>query len=451
MKMSNTIYNHTIQKQLSTLRAIFLVLLITALPTLLQAQILTDTLSIRFRLDSIRIDMNYADNAAHWNTFEHNFRQHYANKSASTLRLDIYAGASPEGTAAHNRWLGENRGLAIRRLVRQRLGNSVGNIIVHNEAARWDGLYDLVSASDEPWRDEVLRIIDQPAGYDENIRDPRETRLRQLRRGTVWPILLERYLAPLRSGATAILRWENGRDTVYVRDTITIINQPYYVTADGGKHRPKVVDTARRDSLRLERLQHPAWAIKTNFLFWAVLSPNLQVEIPLGHKNRWSLEAEYNIPWILWKRTWSHNAHASQLHNLGFELRHWLGHRANHRWLQGWHIGLALAGGYYDVEWKKHEGYQGEYLNTYLNLGYQHRWGKHWGLDFGVGVGLFATQYRHYYGGSVFPDNHLEPWDKHLIWHDTGNRNWLGPNHANLSLIYLFNAWPFHTKSKKLQ
>ena len=135
----------------------------------LHAQALTaDTLSIRFRLDSIRIDMGYENNELHWNAFEQNFKKHFSHYSPASLRLDVYAGASPEGTAIHNRWLGENRGLAIRRLVRYRLGNSVGSIVVHNEAARWDGLSDVVAASNEPWRDEVLRIIEMPATADQN-------------------------------------------------------------------------------------------------------------------------------------------------------------------------------------------------------------------------------------------------------------------------------------------
>lgn len=186
------------------------------------AQLQTDTLGIRFRLDSIRIDMDFAGNRQAWDTFEQNFRDHFQNVSPRFLRLDIYSGASPEGTAAHNRWLGENRGIAIRRLVRQRLGSRVGSIIVHNEAARWDGLYESVAASNEPWRDEVLRIIEQPASVEENRIDHREPKLRALHGGAVWSILLSRYLAPLRSGATAILSYVGGRDTIVVRDTVVM-------------------------------------------------------------------------------------------------------------------------------------------------------------------------------------------------------------------------------------
>lgn len=435
----------------------------------LRAQTANDTLNIRFRQDSIRVDMDFDGNARRWDSFEQRFRQNYSHLNPAALRLDIYAGASPEGSAAHNRWLGLNRGEAIRRLVRQRLGNAIGVVEVHNEGARWFDLYDRVAASDEPWRDEVLRIIELPASPDENQRDHREVKLRSLRRGSVWPVLMEKYLAPLRSGASATLTWIGGRDTVVVRETIvtrdtvvvqnTIVRRDTVVmmvpamvegTAVTGVMQASPEQTAaaaRRDSIFSERLQYPAWAIKTNLLLWGVVAPNIEVELPLGRNNRWSVELEYFSPWF----TWSHNAHASQFQNLGLELRLWLGNRKVHRWLQGWHIGLAGAVGYYDWEWKRSEGYQGEHLNTYLNLGYQYRWGRHWGFDLSIGAGYMVTKYRHYYGGSVYPEEHLEPWDEHLIYHDSGRFHWIGPCHASLSFVYLFNAWPFHAKSKKLK
>ena len=414
----------------------------------LHAQALTaDTLSIRFRLDSIRIDMGYENNELHWNAFEQNFKKHFSHYSPASLRLDVYAGASPEGTAIHNRWLGENRGLAIRRLVRYRLGNSVGSIVVHNEAARWDGLYDVVAASNEPWRDEVLRIIEMPATADQNKRDHREYKLRQLHGGKLWPVLLEKYLAPLRSGATAILSWQGGgRDTIVVRDTVVLVTPVVVGGPTGGtapaEQKPAPVVHKRDTTL----LYYPAWAIKTNLLMWGVVAPNIEVEIPLGRKNRWSLEVEYFTPWFIW----ANNMHASQFQNLGAELRYWPGNRRQRRWLEGWHLGLAVAAGYYDWEWKAHEGYQGEYVNTYFNMGYQHRMGKHWALDFSLGLGLMATKYRHYYGSSVYPDTHLTEHDELLIWHDTGNTTWLGPNHVSLSLVYMFNAWPFHFKPQRI-
>ena len=59
-----------------------------------------------------------------------------------------------------------------------------------------------------------------------------------------------------------------------------------------------------------------------------------------------------------------------------------------------------------------------------------------------MGIGVVPSRYRHYYGGSVYPDNHLEPWDVHLIWHDTGHFVYPGITHVNVSISYMFNNWP---------
>lgn len=442
-------------------------------PSTLQA----DTLSILFHIDSISIDMNFGNNAAHWQAFEERFNRDFKDVNPALLRLDIYSGASPEGIAEVNRWLGENRGQAVRRLVRQRLGDRLGEIVVHNEGPRWDGLYDLVARSDEPWRDEVLRIIDLPATTGSYQRDHREWKLRRLQGGKVWPVLLEKYLAPLRSGATAVISWKPGafpvvggtgvRDTIVVRDTTVIIRENpahrdtiyiameptnitniYNVTGFPGKSGAAGGGRdALSDSIFQERLRYPAWALKTNLLLWGVVAPNIELEVPLGRKNQWSLELEYFVPWFVW----GNNAHAHQFHNWGVEVRRYLGHRERHRWLQGWHIGLAVAAGYYDWEWKRSEGYQGEYINTYVNLGYQTRWGKHWAFDASLGLGALFTKYRHYYGSSTYPVGHEESWDQHLMYHDSGRTIWPGACHASLQLAYMFNAWPFHFKSKKLK
>jgi len=399
-----------------------------------KAVVQADTLDIRFRLDSIRIDMNYAGNAKTWEKFESSFRNRYSGVSPEALRLDIYSGASPEGTAAHNRWLGENRGIAIRRLVRQRLGGNVGSIIVHNEAARWDGLYEAVAKSNEPWRNDVLRIIEMPASPDENQRDHRETRLRSLGGGSVWPILRDKYLAPLRSGATAVLSWRplaGGRDTIVVRDTI-IMAQPIYINApvESGSDEEEEAPEVRKPLQRW-----PVWILRTNIPMLGTGTPNLQAEWSLGHKDKWSLNVEG--VWSWW--TFNYNAYANEIIYGSVELRRWLGRRYRHHTLSGWHLGLAVGGGYGDLEWRS-KGYQAEVYSAYVNLGWQHRFGrrKQWAFDIGVGLGFAHIDWRRYDGSTIFPVGKEENHDDHLMWQETGHTNWPGAVHANISIGYVF-------------
>ena len=405
----------------------------------------SDTLEIKFKLDSIRVDQDFNGNRSRIRAFSNAFNRRYANRPMNTIQLDIYAGASPEGTAAHNRWLGQNRGNAIKRLIRDTLGFRVGVINVHNLAARWDDFYDSVAATQEPWRNEVLEIIRMEPSWNEQAWDHRERKLRALHGGAVWPVLLEKHLAPLRSGGSAILSYHPERDTLFVaylpqtpqKDTL-VIKDTTVIIHECMPTRPPKVKKKRGPADKT-----PAWAVKTNLLAWGVVAPNVAVEFPLGWRNRWSVEVEYMHPWFIW----NNNANASQILNLGVEFRLWLGNRDNHRWLDGWHLGLAVAGGKYDWEWKTHEGWQGEFVNAYFNVGYQHRFGKHWAIDAGLGIGVVPSRYRHYYGGSVYPDNHLEPWDEHLIWHDTGHFFYPGASHVNVSIVYLFNNWPVRFKT----
>ena len=460
----------------------------------LLSSLVRDTLEIRFRLDSIRIDPGFAGNSRRIERFMDAFNRRYAGLDPSAMRLDIYAGASPEGAADHNRWLGQERGSSIRRLLGDSLGIRVGNIEIHNMEARWDDFYDAVKASDEPWKDEVLAIIRQTPSRDTRLRDRRELLLRALDGGRVWPVLLERYLSPLRSGCSAVLSlnpdylprvcgagaaamgaaaaggaaalpgaWQYAGDTLWVcgagapasrRDTVFVMQNTPYGMYPHDRYPWRVPDGYYVDDsgrLRREKVKKvvvpadktPAWAIKTNLLFWGVVAPNIQLEFPLGWSNHWSLEVEYVHPWFIWDR----NSHASQILNLGLELRYYFGDREYHRWLDGWHVGLAFGGGKYDWEWKRSEGWQGEFINPYINVGYQHRFGKNWAVDAGIGLGVIASRYRHYYGGSVYPENHLEPQDNHLIWHDTGHLVFPGATHINLSISYMFNNWPVRFKT----
>ena len=403
-----------------------------------------DTLSIRFRLDSIHIDMDFANNREAWRKFEEAFYETYqSGRKNSSLRIDIYSGASPEGTPDHNRWLGENRGIAVRRLIRQQFGNRVGNIIIHNEAARWEAFYDAVAASNEPWRDEVLEIIQRPTSKQQDRRDEREEILRKLHGGTVWPVLLEKYLAPLRSGATAILSWEQKEpDTIFVKqepDTI-YIQQPIIspVTVVEQPVDDKFTDAvAKKVEERKPVVRRPVWILRTNLPLLGTGTPNLQAEWSLDHRDRWSINIEAVASW--W--TFAYNAYANQLLLGGVEIRHWLGNRKRHHTLSGWHIGLAVGGGYGDLEWKS-KGYQFEAFTGFVNLGWQHRFGKRrqWAFDAGIGLGYLYAPNRKYWGSTIYPEHHTERHDDHLMWLQTRHLNWVGAPHANLSIGYVFHT-----------
>ncbi len=384
------------------------------------AQEARDTLEVHFRVGNSNLDLNFADNKREIDQFVQYINANYANVPAQYLKLDVYSGASPEGPIEINRRLGEERGLALKQALLDRLGWLNGRIAVINQGARWGGLYRMIDESNEPWKYDVLKIIQEEPSEDTWARDEREAKLRKLDRGRVWNVLNTKYLPTLRSSGSAVIaKVVNMKDTLVIRDTVFYIPEPCA---------PYVEPV----------YQNHVWAVKTNLLMWGFITPNIQVERSLGKTNRWSIEGEFFCPWF----TWSHNAHAHQFLNWGLELRYWLGNRAKHHRLDGWHIGPAVAIGYYDWEWKHSEGYQGEYLNVYCNIGYQHRFGRHkqWAIDGGIGFGYIPTKYRHYLGSSQFPVGHEEEYDDHLMWQDTGWKHIIGATHANLTIAYLFGT-----------
>ena len=391
-----------------------------------QLSVKTDTLQLRFRLDSIHIDMGYIDNAKVWRTFEENYQRYFARADSLPLRIDIYSGASPEGPAAHNIWLGESRGVALQNQIRKLLNGRETRFVIHNEGPRWDALYAAIVASDEPWRDEVLRILEQEPSKNDKQRDHREQKLRALHDGKVWPVLLDKYLAPLRSGSTAVLSFLNPRDTVYVRDTVVLAMTIYP---------DKKVKSAKKKE-RGPVVRQPAWILRTNLPLLGLGTPNIQAELSLDRRDRWSVNVEGVFSW--W--TFSRNAYANQIIYGSVELRRWLGDRSLHHTLDGWHIGLGIGGGYGDVEWKS-KGYQAEVYSAFVNIGWQHRFGKRrqWAFDAGIGLGYAYIPYRRYEGSTRYPVGKEEEYDDHLMWQETRQLNWFGTPHVNISIGYVFN------------
>ena len=368
--------------------------------------------------------MEYRDNRARWNSFTGGFEKQFSSRDLSNIRFDVYAGASPEGPAHHNTWLGENRGQAIARLLRTRYGK-VGAIEVHNEGARWAALRSSVASSDEPWRDEVLRILDSSAASPTSaLRDPRELQLRQLHGGAVWPVLLERHLAPLRSSGSAIVSVINPPDTVVVHDTVFIAAPVPPVIHD------TIYSVPQPDTVRCWK---PIVAIKTNVLFDALLAPNLEVEVPLGW-SRWSIMAEWWTPWYRWKGNEARHNHAYELLMLGGELRYWFSRREAEcpRLLRGHFLGIYVAGGKYDVQWSTasndHEGWQGEYFSVGATYGYAFHLSRHWRLELSASVGYIDGPQRYYHG--MFDDTHL-------IWQRNQRLNYVGPTKLKVSFGYL--------------
>lgn len=386
-----------------------------------------DSIRFRFQTDSTRVDLTKEENRRAWQSFEQMFRRDLDGVATGFVRLDIFCGASPEGSASHNLWLGEQRGRAIGRLFNQHFPRRVDSIVVHNEGARWQALYDSIAASHEPWRDEAMAILRMTPSVDVSRPDHREQRLRALRGGQAWSVIRERYLPPLRSGATAVLSWRLVRDTVWLHDTIRIFEPvPYHETATAGVAERNAGDALQADSASCPR--HTV--LRTNLLYLVTASLNASIDIGLSCHWSLSLTAGFN-PWKYPKRNRDDNkiVNPKTLHWLVMpELRFWpRGH------LQRGYIGVYGQYAQYNVGGisfipalnnSRYDGYLyggGISIGWHWWLGRRHRTG----LEASIGVGYLRLHYDRYRACNC----------SGLL--ETTDRDYIGPTKAALSLTYL--------------
>ncbi len=167
-------------------------------------------------------------------------------------------------------------------------------------------------------------------------------------------------------------------------------------------------------------------ALKTNLLFDAALTPNIEIEFPFAH-DRFSVMGEYWFPWFVSRD----NASCYQLLYGGLEARCWFGDRTRRETLAGHFMGLYAGGGLYDLEWKS-RGYQGEfYIAAGLSYGYSFRLNRSLRLETSVGFGYMRTDYRHYIG---------EEENRFLVWQYDGRYTWIGPTKAKVSLVWVLGG-----------
>jgi hypothetical protein len=178
-------------------------------------------------------------------------------------------------------------------------------------------------------------------------------------------------------------------------------------------------------------------ALKTNLLYDLALTPNLELEVPIG--NRWSINAGFMRGWWL-KKDWSF---CWQIEAAELEGRYWLGNRTNVPALNGWFAGAFAGGGFYDFQLKRDHGAQSDLcIMTGLSIGYSHRIGRNLNLEYAFGAGFFTMDYRRY---QVTNFNYNDAPEQELIkWGPDKRYNALIPLKLKIAL-----SWTLHKKSKK--
>ena len=205
------------------------------------------------------------------------------------------------------------------------------------------------------------------------------------------------------------------------------LNKPCELLYPGMKSIRKQAQATFRNAQTKEK--RPLFALKTNLLFDAALMPNVEIELPVGKHNRYSLNGELMFPWWLMDG----DKYCLQIFMGGLEGRYWLGNskkRQTKEVLTGHFLGLYAGGGKYDLQWQDN-GYQGEFfIAAGISYGYAHRIGGNLRLEYNIGIGLLRTDYQHYHAR----DNY-----RTLLWQENGKYTWFGPTKVKISLVWLLN------------
>jgi len=394
------------------------------------------------------------------------------------MQVWVCGSTSPDGLWGDNVDLCTMRTEAAAAYIRDVTG--IPEHMIHKESLNedWDRLAELVTASDLPYKYEVLYII-RAKKWGE-----RKTALQKLDGGRVWNILEKDFFPQLRCVRFAIFcKWdpskpylsapkeesyslEARRDTIVVRDTVYVLRQTVVsevparpatqgkVSADTVASAPivaaetvpvvtkeQVYEQYREKSVREKKIWDTPWmmGLKTNLIADAMAIPMGGLEFQIGRHLSLDLQGWYTNYNIFNKSDTNTN-----IYGFAPEMRWWVKGRAMER---GSFFGIHGNVAWYTLHWTDGYLYQNGALEQYavdagnnnpawsvgLTYGYSFALDRkaHWGLELLLGVGYGAySQNRGIWN------------EAENTWtiHDHQSNSHIGITKAGINLTYRFSV-----------
>jgi hypothetical protein len=382
-----------------------------------------DEVRVYFPVNKTTIEINYQGNNRELARLKKILGD--AGVAARVDSIVVNAYSSPEGGSLNNSRLAAERAGAVKAYIVQNFPKvNSAKIVVRSHVSDWKDIKNLLENDRSvPNRDEALRILSS------NLADAQmSAQLKALGGGATLRYITAHYAKSLRYATGVVFHLEGGTKVEHQTDTV-------YVQ----KVVEKVVEKVNTiEVCRDEWVKKPLFAVKTNLLFDMATVLNAEIEIPMG--KRWSTAWEYHFPWWLLKN----KQYAIESLGGNLEIRLWLGNRENRPQLTGWFLGVHGGGGYYDFEWDRKWGYQGEYWMAGLVAGYAHTINKSGSLrfEYELGAGYLQSRYRKYE-----PKFGLDS-EWHLIRQHSGVEKWIGPTRAKISLVWMLNHGKYRKNTK---
>ena len=173
------------------------------------------TATFNFVVNRWELRRDYKDNASKLNEVDRIVGDIRNNPDFEITEFTIDGYASPEGGAAHNRMLAENRANAFADYLVSKFNVSRGRFTVTGHGEDWEGLRKAVAVSSIADRQAVLDIIDKVSNPD-----GRDAELMKLSGGETYRTLLSDLYPPLRRTEYAVAYTVRGFDVEEAREVI---------------------------------------------------------------------------------------------------------------------------------------------------------------------------------------------------------------------------------------
>ena len=399
------------------------------------------------------------------------------NKDSLRLRRLIVRGAaSPEGSVAGNRILGQRRTETLFLFLRARLSIPVSEENFSSEvvAEDYNMLLTLMRRANDPATDAVSSLCDEYLPQDDY--NMLKRKLQQLRGGSVWRHLQKDYFPELRAARIVMvfdkpdltpipIEEEVAKEVVPV-DTpvVSIVPVVPVVPVDV---LPVPVSTVPEDSSQLSTVnsqlstektpRREFLSLKTNLLLYGFYLPggydrwcpipNVAIEFYPKH-GHFTYGASIDFPW--WQNY--NKFKFFEVRNYQVEARYYFrsgdikrrkpGEGAAFR---GWYLQGYAHVGLFDICFDKDTGYEGEYFGVGIGGGYVLPISRkgHWRLEFNLQAGYMYGKHDPYqFENLVNPNYH----DRLYYYRWSGKAedfqrrqyrfSWLGPTRVGVTLSY---------------
>lgn len=358
----------------------------------------SDTVTIKYRINSAAVDTAYMDNRMQLQKFY----DLLCRNDVDTIF--VLSSASPDGRKSFNEKLRAMRVGSIIAYMKATCRNLDGVCFVERLAPiGWDNLFGVLPEDSlSAFSSDLLQLL-ASADVSDN---EKQRRLRGNR--VLYRRMADRWLPMLRYAKCA----------VSYRGSLPQSDGTAATTADStarmGDGTPLAsVAVARGDSC----CGNLRWHISTNLIYWAALAHNVGIEYDLDDRRTVLLSGA--CAW--WSNLRRHRVYRWMAAEAAY--RHYFGSGLPH---SGFFVGAYLQAGLFEMMFSS-KNRKGEFLSGGVSGGYSWRVADHWSLTPEIGVGYMAAKYR--YATDI---------DGTLIRQGSSHRRFFGPTRLALSLTYNF-------------